>query len=264
MRSIWDSFLSALTLVCRAPVPYRKEPDYSRADFFLPVIGILAGLAALAGWGIGSLLFHGPWLPALCAVAAQYLLFNLFHLDGLVDTADAGMAQVSPERRLEILKDPRAGTYGLFAGFLVLASRTAALASVADSPVFASILLASPVAGRFAAVLVPLVAKPARAEGLGASMKGFRPKAAAAGLIVGLVPSFLAVLFSLAGEGGILAGIVVIGVGALAIGLVAGLGMAIFYRRRFGGFTGDAMGAAVELGELAFLLGASALTGWIA
>ena len=261
MRLLLDQFLSVLSLTCRAPVPYRKEPDYSRADFFLPVVGIPAGLAALAGWALGTLAFPGVWLPALCSIAAQYLVFNLFHLDGIVDTADAGLAQVSPERRLEILKDPRAGTYGLFAGFLILAVRTAALASLAGRPALAAALLAAPVAGRFGAALVPLIATSAREEGLGASMKGFRPQSVAAGFLAGLVPAFLAVFLTQANEGRILGGIVGIGIGALAAGLAAGVGIALFYRRRFGGFTGDALGAAVELGELAFLLGASAVAG---
>ena len=261
MSSPLDPFLSVLSLVCRVRVPSPAEPDYSRADFFLPVIGILPGLAALGGWGLGSLLFPGPWLPALSAVAAQYLAFNLFHLDGLADSADAGLIPASPERRLEILKDPRVGVYGLFAAFLVLAARTAALAALGGRPGLPAVVLAAPVAGRFAAALVPLAAQPARSDGLGARMRDFSAPAVAAGLLAGLVPAFLAVFAGSAGEGGILMGIVGIGAGALAAGLAAGLSAAVFFRRRFGGFTGDALGAAVELGELALLLGACATAG---
>ncbi len=261
MSSPLDPFLSVLSLTCRFRVPAPAEPDYGRADFFLPLTGVLAGLAALGGWGLGTLAFPGPWLPALSALAAQYLAFNLFHLDGLADSADAGLAVAEPERRLEILKDPRVGVYGLFAAFLVLASRVAALAVLGGRSGFPAVLLAAPVSGRFAAALVPLAAEPARPEGLGARMRGFRPPAVAAGLLVGLAPAFLAVLAGAAGEGWILAGILGTGIGALAAGLAAGLGSALFYRRRFRGFTGDALGAAVELGELAFLLGACAAAG---
>ncbi len=261
MTSPMDSFLSTLALVCRIRIPYKKEPDYGRSDFWLPVVGVPAGLSALAGWGLAALLFRSPWLRSLGALTVQYLAFNLFHLDGLADSADAGLALASPERRLEILKDPRVGTYGLFAAFLVLAARTAALAGLGGRPGFAAVLLAAPVAGRFGAALVPLLAKSARPDGLGARMKGLRPLPAAAGLLAGLSPAFLAVLLGLPGEGRILGGILGAGIGALAAGLASGIGTAVFYRRRFGGFTGDALGAAVELGELAFLLGASALAG---
>jgi adenosylcobinamide-GDP ribazoletransferase len=261
MSSPLDPFLSVLSLTCRIRVPAPAEPDYSRADFFLPLTGVFAGLAALGGWGLGSLIFPGPWLPALSALAAQYLAFNLFHLDGLADTADAGLALAGPERRLEILKDPRVGVYGLFTAFLALTTRTAALAALGGRPGFSAVLLAAPVAGRFAAALVPLAAQPARPDGLGAKMRDFSPPAVAAGLLAGLAPAFLAALAGLPGEGSVLAGILGIGVGSLAAGLAAGLGAAIFYRRRFGGFTGDALGAAVELGELAFLLGACAAMG---
>ena len=261
MSSPLDPFLSVLSLTCRVRVPAPSEPDYGSADFYLPLIGIPAGLAALGGWGLGTLLFPGSWLPALSALAAQYLAFNLFHLDGLADSADAGLTLAGPERRLEILKDPRVGVHGLFAAFLVLAARAAALAALGGRPGLPAVLLAAPVAGRFAAVLVPLAAKPARSEGLGSLMRDFRPPAAAAGLLAGLAPAFLAVLAGLPDEGSVLAGILGTGTGALAAGLAAGLGTAFFYRRRFGGFTGDALGAAVELGELTFLLGACAAAG---
>lgn len=261
MSSPLDPFLSVLSMTCRVRVPAPTEPDYGRADFFLPLTGVLAGLAGLGGWGLGSFLFPGSRLPALAALAAQYLAFNLFHLDGLADSADAGLAAAGPERRLEILKDPQIGVYGLFAAFLVLAFRAAALAVLGGRPGFFAVLLAAPVVGRFAAALVPLAAEPARSDGLGALMRDFRPTAAAAGLLAGLAPAFLAVLLGASGESRVLSGILGIGAGALAAGLAAGLGTAFFYRRRFGGFTGDALGAAVELGELAFLLGACTAAG---
>jgi adenosylcobinamide-GDP ribazoletransferase len=86
-------------------------------------------------------------------------------------------------------------------------------------------------------VLLP----PARSQGLGAAMAGLSgpaPELAAA-----LAAAALAGL--LAGRAGLLAALAV-----FAVGLV----LARWYARRLGGFTGDGLGAAIELSEAAALM----------
>ena len=82
-------FMSTLSLVARFPVPLRSKPDYASSAIFLPLIGLHAGLMACAGALLGLALFGPGLLAALCAILAQYLVYNLFHFDGFLDTADA-------------------------------------------------------------------------------------------------------------------------------------------------------------------------------
>lgn len=64
------------------------------------------------------------------AFGASIVLSGAIHLDGFLDSCDALAACVAPERRLEIMKDPRHGTFAL-AGFAVLcAVWISALASI--------------------------------------------------------------------------------------------------------------------------------------
>jgi adenosylcobinamide-GDP ribazoletransferase len=231
----------------------RFEADFSRADFWIPALSPLVSLAALAGFGAGMALTGSFFLAALSSLALQYFLFNLFHLDGLVDSADALLPVASRERRLEILKDPRLGTYGFFCGLLVLSARIGAMRILAEEGVYfsflAASLLAAPAAGRVAAALIALRLAPARPDGLGSLMKGFSAARIALGSLVAIAP---ALAFSWVAGSWLLA--IVMAATATLAAILAAFTVGRAYRAALGGFTGDALGAAIEIGELLVLI----------
>jgi adenosylcobinamide-GDP ribazoletransferase len=110
-------------------VPAASEPPGSGALAALPVVGAVLGAAAgAAGWAAART------LPEPCgaavSLAALAILSGAIHDDGFLDGCDAFFASTSPERRLEILKDPRHGTFAVV-GFTSIASLTlAALAAI--------------------------------------------------------------------------------------------------------------------------------------
>ena len=246
-------FLTIFTLISRIPVNRRFEADFSRADFWIPALSPLVSLAALAGFGAGMALTGSFFLAALSSVALQYFLFNLFHLDGLVDSADALLPVASRERRFEILKDPRMGTYGFFCGLLILSARIGAMRILAEEGMefifLAASLLAAPASGRAAAALIALRLPPARPDGLGSLMKGFAASRIALGSLVALIP---ALAYAWAAGSWLLA--LVIAASAALAALLAAFAVGRAYKTALGGFTGDALGAAVEIGELAVLI----------
>lgn len=256
MPSAFHQAASVWSLMTRIPVALRSEPDYAEADWMIPTVGLGAALAAGAGAGLG-LLFFGPGvLAAIAATAAQYLAFNLFHFDGLCDTADAMGAFGDEEKRRTALKDPRIGSFGLFAGVMAMAARLAALSSllsVGGVWPWAALALA-PVAGRFGAVVIACSARPAGLGGLGAALGGSKPVRAAFGYAFAAAPG--ALLFGMLG-GPAAAGAAVLA--GAAAGIVAGLAVGRWYERSLCGYSGDALGAAVEIGELIVLGGAAAL-----
>lgn len=249
-------FLSVFALVSRLPVRYSFEPDFSRSDFWMPVIGLPAALCALVGLGLFGFLFRDRYLAAIGALFAEYFWFNVFHLDGLLDTADALTGQIGVERRFEILKDSRIGTYAFFFGFFALAASVAALGSILrlDSAAALATLVAAPVSGRAASALVPILERPARPSGLGSLMRGFSARRLALGWAVASLP--LAAGAALGAQPWTWA----VAAGCSLLGAAGGgLLSARLYRRRLGGFTGDALGAAVISGELFCLLALAAL-----
>jgi adenosylcobinamide-GDP ribazoletransferase len=236
--------------------------DPSRTDFYLPVSGLIPALLGfLVFWG-SALLTENPLIRTILTLLIQYLCFNLFHLDGLSDTADAFLGAFSREQRFAILKDSRIGVYGFFAAFADLSLKAALLAAL--SPLFfrfPASIFAYPLTGRFSAALIPCMTKPAGSGGLGALIKDARPSRCLGGAAAGLF-LWTALVLGIAGihsrfsvpfaEGPFPATATLILPPVL--GAVNALFFACLYRNSLGGYTGDALGAAVETGELLHLL----------
>ena len=224
------------------PIPYdpaEASASPARALVWFPVVGAVIGVAV----GGTLMLPFPPWTRGALGLAVWIWLSGALHEDGVMDCADAALAPVSRERRLEILKDPHVGAFAVVAEGTLLLVRAAALASAS---VFAPVVAA--LTGRWVMTLSLALWRPARPDGLGARFasgaRGVWPTVCALVLLgaVALVESR--------------AGSVVPPKALLAapVALVAGLASAWWLDRRFGGLTGDAHGAAAVIAETAALL----------
>jgi adenosylcobinamide-GDP ribazoletransferase len=277
---MFDRFLSTFSVVSRIPVKIKFTFDPSRMDFYLPVTGICPALIGLLLFGGLSLLWDNPLLTGIIVLIIQYFCFNLFHLDGLMDTADAFLGTVDREKRQAILKDSRTGVYGFFAGFSVLSLKFALLSAL--SPLifrYPAVILAYPLCGRFAASLIPCMTKPANPGGLGALTKGANPVRCVLGIVTALILWILLVwgLLNLAGlfiplnfDTGFLGALCnevpraeasLVFLPMIFIGPLTALFYARLYGKSLGGYTGDALGAAVETGEILYLVAAYIILG---
>jgi adenosylcobinamide-GDP ribazoletransferase len=190
-------------------------------------------------------------------LTCQYLAFNLFHLDGLSDTADAFLGDFDSEKRHAILKDSRIGVYGLFAALASLALKAALLSHLLSryAPIEAAIL-SYPIAGRFAAALLPCITKAASDRGLGALLKNARPHRAICGFVLSSAVWCIVIILTtdnLASSTALLTALQAV-CGALSATFFARL-----YTKGIGGYTGDALGASTEIAELGFLFMAAVL-----
>jgi adenosylcobinamide-GDP ribazoletransferase len=243
-------------------------------DFWLPVTGVFPALLALllfAGFSffrISGIPAADPFAAAVVTLTVQYLCFNLFHLDGLMDTADAFLGTADKDKRLSILKDSRIGVYGFFAGFAALSLKTAFLRVIfaMDGPFpanfpLAAVFLAFPLFGRFSAALLPCMAKPASPGGLGSMTKDARPVRCAAGIIAALACFGLCVFgwttlrnsAALLGRVAASAVLSALGYAGVCMVLISPLTAGFYarlYRKSLGGYTGDALGAAIESAEI--------------
>lgn len=203
-----------------------------RAIALAPLVGLLLGAAVIG-------LLHVP-LPDLLAgflvVGFLALATRGMHLDGLADTADGLGCYGPPERALAVMKDGGAGPFAVVALIVVLGAEAVAFPTVH----WGAVLLAL-TAGRAAFVLCCLRGVPAaRPEGLGALVAGSQSP-----WIATTWWSALAV-----------AGFFVHPVhGPLAIAIAAAAVLLLVHhtRKRFGGITGDVLGAACETATLTVL-----------
>ena len=130
-------FLACLRFYSRLPVPvlpFEAEPyamlDFSTSVRVLPFAGFfIGGLGGLVLWG-ASLLGLSPLIAAAFALSFLLLATGAFHEDGLADTADGLGGGMTIERKLEIMKDSRIGTFGGAALIMSLLLRTLLIAEI--------------------------------------------------------------------------------------------------------------------------------------
>ena len=142
----------------------------SRSVAWFPAVGLGIGSAVAAvNWAARLAM---PDLPAAAlALAAGVVLTGALHLDGLADTFDGLLGGDTPKRRLEIMKDPSIGVFGVAAVVLVLIAKWGGLSSLPDANGWAAIAVAA-MSGRFAAVASMAIFRYERSQGLGSPFVG--------------------------------------------------------------------------------------------
>jgi adenosylcobinamide-GDP ribazoletransferase len=254
-----------LTAVPVRPPTSLAPPTPGRAMTLAPVAGLVPGLAAALAVWLAFRAGLGTSIAAVIAVGVFALSTRGLHLDGLADTADGLAASYDQDRALEVMRRGDTGPTGLAAVVLLLLLQTAALQQVLAVAVQQTSLEQVPfdTAGQVRAVVVVVavavaarVAIPvacsrgvpaARPDGLGATVAGSVHRTT-----LGLVVIAAAGACSLGGWIGGFAW----WAGVLAVAVVVGCAALLVRRavRRFGGITGDVLGAVVEIGTAAALL----------
>lgn len=236
---------SAFGFLTRLPVgPWPLQNDLNGISAWLPLVGlVVGGLAGVLTWA-ATLLFP----PLVCGVigcACWVAVTGGLHLDGVADCGDGLPVEVPRERRLEIMKDSRLGTFGGTALFFNLAFKGAALAALAALAACDSqelLLTACALAGLLARsqIFIAMRFPGARPGGMGEAFKqGTRPVHALIAAAVTLAAC------ALAGWHGLY---------ALLAALAGSTALLLYARRRLGGVTGDVFGCTVEYTEWIVLL----------
>lgn len=234
-----SAFWVALGFLTTLPVPRHDLPPDAlrRAGVWFPVVGLLLG-ALLAAAAVGLRLVLPAPVAAVLVTVLWVALTGGLHLDGLADCCDGLLPPVARERRLEIMRDPRLGTFGVAGVVLALLLRGTAIATLA--PAWPALLLA-PLWARWL-LLVAAQRPSARPGGMGASMG----LAQSPGRVAGAALMPLAVTAMLGWQQWLLWL-------AVAGAALAALGVLWLAQRRLGGVTGDVFGAVVEVSEVVFL-----------
>lgn len=212
----------------------------ARALRAAPLIGLASGLLGGGAFALARALGLAPPGSALVALAVIAALTGALHEDGLADFTD-GLAGREPSERLAIMRDSRTGVFGTLALIFSLGLRAAAVTEIGRSGEVVAALAAAAAASRGLMPLVTLWLDPARPDGLGAMLGTPRQEAVATAAAIGALAALL-----LLGPG--------TGIAALVLGLAALFGVATLARRKLGGYTGDVLGAAQQVVEIAVLL----------
>ncbi|MBW4436435.1 MAG: adenosylcobinamide-GDP ribazoletransferase [Pleurocapsa minor GSE-CHR-MK-17-07R] len=225
--------VSFLTILPLGMVQGRK-PAWSVGFFPLIGAGIGFGLAFLT-----TVTVFSQDVMAFLALAFWVIVTGGLHLDGFADACDGLFATTTPARRLEIMKDPRAGSWAVIGIGLLLLGKFILLRNVPPP-----LLLLAPLFGRMAIVYAMAAHKPARPDGLGAWFRdGLGPPQVALAAAITVAITLLVLNY--------------LPVNPLAfVAIVAVVPVTAWWasRRLGGGLTGDIYGFVCELTELVALL----------
>jgi adenosylcobinamide-GDP ribazoletransferase len=234
---------SFLTIMPLGPRNAASEDDLAGSFGLFPLVGFIIGAAlALEDFMLATL--FGIAIRSCLIVMTLVIVTGGLHLDALADTADALGAGTDRERALRILRDSSVGVFGMIAVLFWLGLQWTALATLQGRTRTAAIYLA-PGLGRWAMVAVAAGIDYLRAAGAGSFLKPqwsrFNLRIASAVAIIALIPVFSSHARA-----------------AAAAAIVVALAARWFYRRWLGGVTGDLIGAAGAIAELAAMLAMAA------
>lgn len=240
----------AFAMYSKLPTPRVEwtEQSLAWALCWFPLVGAAVGAALWLWLRLALWLGLGGILTGAGAVFVPIAVSGGIHLDGLCDTCDALGSHQDRARKLDILKDPRIGAFGVMGCGLYLLILFAAWCQVALSPRTALALAATPVLSRGLSGLFAVTLPNARGSGLLAAFTAPADKVKARAILAGWTAAAGAALVGIDGRLGLAA---LVGAGLVSLYYVA------MSRRQFGGITGDLAGFFLQLCELGTVLAAA-------
>ncbi len=233
---------TALMFLTRLPVARLAYPDaqsLGHSARYFPIVGLTVGAIGAGIFALGAL-YLTPFLAAMLTVLGLVVVTGAFHEDGLADTADGLGGGLTIERKLEIMKDSRIGSYGAIALVISLLLRVGALVPLDAYQAFVALVVAHTLArtsSLWLMLFLPYVRsgsnKPmadAMSWREGAIGTGFALAICAAlAFSPGTIIAFLAAVFT-----------------TLLVGW--------YFKSQLGGITGDTLGAGNQAVEVVVLL----------
>jgi len=210
---------------------------------FFPLVGLILG-AIISGLNWAMEDFWGPVIRGAVLCVSLAFVTRGLHWDGVSDVADAIGSGAKKEVALEIMKDSHTGALGALALMSVFLLKFASLVYLSKEMAWQYLLIAPTLSRWSLNCLASLSSYARKTQGLGSPFCGKRARPA---LIISSLTAFCSAWFLLG----------LTGIYLFCFALVFAFLSAYFFKRRFGGITGDCLGAHLEVVETAvFMLGA--------
>ena len=237
-----DDLQNAMAFLTRLPVPSRAgltSSGLARAYRAFPLIGALIG--AVIACADLLLLRAGlsPMPGAALALGAGMLLTGAIHEDGLSDVADGFGGGRDKAGKLEIMRDSRLGTFGALSLLVAFAVKVGTLAVLPRSDILLDMIVIHALSRAPLAVIAARMAY-ARDDGLAVAAGQPDARTAVASCFMAAVIALLCLPFGAA-------------IRAMLVVAAASFCLAVLAQRQIGGQTGDVLGAAEQVGEVALL-----------
>ncbi len=253
----------AFAMYSKIPMPRVEwnEKNMRYALCWFPMVGVIIGAMQWICYRIflwletatleSGIVIGDRLLRSVILTVIPLVITGGIHLDGMMDTIDARASYGTREKKLEILKDPRAGAFAVMGCGIYLLLTVAGWQAISERGLL--IMVGGFVLERALSGLAAVHFRGAKGDGLLASFRKPAQKRVVSGILT--VVAILAALFMI--SHGRCVGI---------CGVIAAVTTFLFYHqmamREFGGITGDLAGWFLQKCELAMLL-TVVLSEWI-
>lgn len=250
IKAVLGSF-SLLTIIPLGRKSQVSEENLRSSLIFFPLVGFFLG--AVSSFSVNAL--YSVFSKEVCVLIYLVVLTLFtggFHLDGLSDTFDGfsvkstGNRSEDIKKRLSVMSSGTQGPLGSLSVLFVIAFKFFLLKDVFRFKSWWVFFALLPVFSRCCVVVCMYYGKSAKNEGLGSLFVGKIKKSApficiVEGLFLCLcmvkdMHTFLYLAF------------------AFGVVCFCGILFTLMFQRRFGGLTGDTLGAIIELSEVVFLM----------
>ncbi len=237
-RAVWAATLF-FTRLPLPSLPALLPADQRRAIAYWPLIGIGIGTAIAGVWWLAARSLPDGVAVGL-GLAAGLLLTGALHEDGFADVCDGLGGGRTRERALRIMRDSRIGAFGAIGIVMLLGLKWQAMAGLPPA-LLPGTVIAAHALSRGATATMMMVLPYARADGGAAeNMTGMSALRLPGVAAMALLPLLLLPPAAR--------------VGCVAAAALAWFGCVLWFRHRLGGYTGDCLGAAQQIAEVAILL----------
>lgn len=246
-----NSFLIGLQFLTRIFVVKQSvwtEQSFGESVKFFPAVGAVLGICYAAIVGAMSFL-NLPLFAGAVGFAAMIILTGGIHCDGLMDSADGLFSGRERDKILEIMKDSRAGAFGVVSMILIAALEIATLAELARLSAWwlCAAIYSAPIIGRLMMVVTIGAFPYARQSGMGKAFAQFTTRrtiifAAVEAILLLLPLMFISEIF------------LICAAAASFVALIVAWKFARFSTEKIGGVTGDIYGAITTLAEMFALI----------
>jgi len=243
MKKELNILLVAIMFFTRIPVKIMGEYSsdmLNKASKYLPFIGYIVGAISALVFYISNIYFSDS-IAIIFSMITAILTTGAFHEDGLADTFDAFGGGWTKEKKLEIMKDSRIGTYGSVALIIALLFKLV-LISEFTSEKIVFVILVSHILSRLSPVVLIYFMNYVRID----SSSKSKPVGNGISFIELLVATAFAIIPLFYFDYHILYLIPVV--------ILTQIFLALWFKKHLEGYTGDALGASQQLTELVILL----------
>ncbi|MEZ7577689.1 adenosylcobinamide-GDP ribazoletransferase [Veillonella sp. 27098_8_77] len=274
-------FFIALQFLTRLKIVNQTEwsmEDFGKSVATFPYVGLIIGIFLTIIYFIFSQ-FLAPMPLMLIIVISEFLFTGGLHADGLMDTSDGLFSGREREKKLEIMKDSRVGSFGVVAFIFVTLLKWQLFTAIPVPEFIPIILLMMPLMSRYTLILSIRSYPYARKSGMGQAFALYAPKYVITWSTISTfcMPIFICLVLSLLyaviwgitsllsipfipftiaiyGLAYALVGLIEINIFSMIMSYIINRILNHYIVKQLGGTTGDTYGFVVELTEILLLL----------